>query len=54
MKYIYWLSFTRWHVYKFAHLKNGYLLAKRIYYKGRWTPIIKLKYCKYKNYGTER
>ena len=34
--------------------KNGYWLAKRIYYKGwRWTPVIKVSYHKYqtKNYN---
>lgn len=57
MRFFYWLSFTRWNIYKFMSFKNGYLLAKRIYYKGwRWTPFIKISYHKYKtyNYGKKR
>ena len=51
MKSFYWMSFTRWHVFRFKNLKNGYLLAKRIYYKARWTPFIKITFHNYKNYN---
>ena len=52
MKSFYWLSFTRWNTYKFMDLRNGYLLAKRIYYKKwRWTPFIKITFHNYKNYN---
>lgn len=56
MKNFYWISFTQWNLYKLASTSKGYFLAKRIYYKARWTPFIKVKYCKYKNnyYGKER
>ena len=50
MKNFYWISFTRWNIYKFMSFKNGYLLAKRFYYKGwRWTPFIKITFHNYKN-----
>jgi len=54
MKNFYWLSFSRWSFYKFKDLKKGYLMARRIYYKGwKWTPFIKISHHKYKpyNYG---
>lgn len=48
MKSFYWISFTKWYVYRFANIKNGYLLAKRFYYKSRWTPFIKVTFHKHK------
>lgn len=52
MKAFYFISFTGWNTYKFMSLKNGYLLAKRIYRKKyKWTPFIKISYHKYKNYN---
>ena len=59
MKNFYWLSFTKWNIYKFMSLKKGYFMAKRVYYKGwKWTPFIKISYHKYQtknyNYGKKR
>lgn len=57
MQNFYWLSFTKWNIYKFRSTKKGYWMARRVYYKKyKWTPFIKITFHNYKdyNYGKKR
>lgn len=38
-----WLSFSKW-----SSCSKRYLIRSRIYYKGKWTPFVKLR-LRYKN-----
>lgn len=45
------ISFRSWAFSKFYEVFGGYMVAKRYYYKDKWTPFVFLRW---KSYGTSR